>query len=82
MDSIKQKIRQLFDKDTRRGRAMRTILQALIALTSAAGALLAMPAFAEFVTQNEYLTISALATWIGVVTYLQNWLEDFREGIE
>lgn len=72
----------LFDKNTRRGRAMRTALQVLVSMLSFLGALFALPEFADLVTSEGYVTVGTLAAWTGVIAYLQNLLEDLREGIE
>jgi len=69
-------IKSLFSKNTKRGRAVRTTLQALIAIFSFALGLLMIPGLADGL-QSAGIGIQAttLAVWVGVVSYIYNALE-------
>lgn len=72
MDTIKS----FFSKDTKRGRAVRTALQALIAILSFVLGMLALPGLADTL-QSAGIAVQAstLAAWTGIVSYVYNALE-------
>lgn len=72
MDTIKW----LFDKNTRHGRGLRTALQALFGILTFLVGLVAIPGLGALLADNNIVTVTTFATWVGVISYLQNWLED------
>lgn len=69
-------IKWLLDKNTRHGRGIRTALQAFLGVLTFIVGLLAVPGLADVLTANNVVTVSTLAAWVGVISYLQNFLED------
>lgn len=69
-------LRRLLDKNTRLGRGIRTALQAFLGVLTFAVGLLTVPGLADVLTANNVVTVSTLAAWVGVISYLQNFLED------
>ena len=66
----------LFSPYTKRGRALRTFLQALLAILSFSLGLITIPGFGELlVSLGVEVSATALAAWIGVISYLYNQLE-------
>ena len=69
-------IKSFFSKDTKRGRAVRTTLQALIAVFSFVLGLLAIPGLADTLQSAGIgLQATTLAVWVGVISYLYNVTE-------
>ena len=69
-------IKWLFDKNTRHGRGLRTALQALFGILTFLVGLVAIPGLGALLADNNIVTVTTFATWVGVISYLQNWLED------
>lgn len=73
-----EQIKKLFSKTTRRGRAIRTAIQALIGVTSFVLAIAGIPNVDQLFGQLGFeIQLPILAAWTGVVCYIQNALEDF-----
>jgi len=69
-------IKWLFDKNTRHGRGLRTALQALFGVLTFITGLVAIPGLGALLADNNIVTVTTFATWVGVISYVQNWLED------
>lgn len=69
-------IKWLFDKNTRHGRGLRTALQALFGILTFLVGLVAIPGLGALLADNNIVTVTTFATWVGVISYVQNWLED------
>jgi hypothetical protein len=69
-------IKSFFSKNTRRGRAVRTALQVLIAIFSFVVGLLLLPGLADGLQALGIgAQAAALATWAGIISYIWNALE-------
>lgn len=75
-------IKQVFDKNTSHGRAIRTALQAFIAIITFVSGLMAIPGFGGFLADNNVMTLATFGIWIGIVSYIQNALENFSLWLE
>lgn len=62
-------------------RSFRTALQALVALLTFIAGLIAIPGLADLLILNDLTTAASFATWVGILSYLQNALEDFLAGL-
>ena len=79
MDSLKQ----LFNKNTDHGRAIRTALQALVGLGSLIVGIFAIPGVYDLMgTLAPELQLAVVATWVGIISYLQNKLEQFLKHLD
>lgn len=70
----------IFDKNTSHGRALRTGLQAIVGLVSFIFGILTIPGLSNILADNNILSITAFGTWLGIITYIQNALEDILEN--
>jgi len=75
-------IKKIFDKNTTRGRAIRTALQGLVALVTFIYGLIIIPGVADVLAANNIATIASFTTWVGIITYVQNKLEDLWELVK
>lgn len=76
-------LKSFFSKDTKRGRAIRTGLQALIAVFTFVLGLLAIPGLADALQSAGIgVQASTLAAWTGVVSYLYNSLEQLLNWLK
>lgn len=71
--------KNIIDKNSPTGKGVRTTVQAFVGVTTWLLGLLAVPGVAEYLADNELFTITSLAVWIGVMTYLQNTAERVLE---
>ena len=69
-------LKWLVNKNTRHGRGIRTALQAFLGVLTFVVGLISVPGLADVLTANNVVTVSSLAAWVGVISYLQNFLED------
>lgn len=76
-------IASFFSSKTRHGRAIRTFLQVLLGLITFASGLLAIPGLLEaFQGSGLAVQASTFATWVGIVSYLQNALEALIKSLK
>ena len=76
-------IKQLFDKNSAHGRAIRTALQTLVALLALIIGLFAIPGVYDIMgTLAPELQLTAVATWVGVVTYVHNKIEQLLKHLD
>jgi len=69
-------IKSFFSKDTKRGRAVRTALQTLIAIFSFILGLLLLPGLADGLQALGIgVQATALAAWAGIISYIYNAIE-------
>ena len=68
-------LKKLFDKNTNHGRAMRSVLQGIVALVTFMIGFLAIPGIGEYLATNEIMTFATFGMWLGVITYIHNTLE-------
>lgn len=69
-------IKWIFNKETRHGRGIRTGLQFVYALLTFVAGLIIIPGVSELLLENQLVTAASFATLVGVISYLQNLLED------
>lgn len=78
MDTLKS----FFSKNTKRGRAVRTAIQSVLAIFTFVIFMLAMPGLAEALQEGGIgVQAGTLAAWHGVVSYLYNALESLLEWL-
>lgn len=74
-------IKKLFDKNTRHGRGLRTALQALYGVLTFFAGLMLIPGLSDVLAANNIVSVASFATWIGIISYLQNFVEDVIKEI-
>ena len=76
-------IKSFFSPKTRRGRAIRTFFQALLGILTFVAGFLMIPGFNDVLASGGVvLQASAIAGWIGVISYLQNAFEAFLKYLD
>lgn len=76
MEEVQKHIKGLVSPTTRRGRAIRTALQAFISIGTFLYGLLTIPGLEQFLyDQGAISTLGAFSVWTGVVAYIQNAAE-------
>ena len=76
-------IKLLFSRTTRRGRALRTVLQAIVGITSMLLGFVAIPGFYDWITTLDMpVQVATMSMWVGVISYLQNLIEDFLKWLD
>lgn len=69
-------LRSLVSTKTRRGRAIRTALQGMVALLSFMLGLLTIPGFGDYLSNVGFeAQVASFGVWIGIISYLQNATE-------
>jgi len=68
-------LKSFFSANTKRGRAVRTALQAFVALLSFIFGILTIPGLSDTLAQNNLVAVSTFAVWTGVISYLYNAAE-------
>ena len=68
-------LKALFSPTTRRGRAVRTALQGIVALSTFLVGILTIPGLQELLDTSGTVSIATFGVWIGVVSYIQNAAE-------
>ena len=70
-----EQIKLLLSPTTRRGRAVRTALQGIVALSTFLVGILTIPGLQELLDTSGTVSIATFGVWIGVVSYIQNAAE-------
>ena len=74
-------LKSFFSKDTERGRAVRTGIQAALAVLSFLYGFITIPGLGDFLASSGIVTAGTFVTWVGVVSYLYNKLEQFFDWL-
>lgn len=69
------KAKSLFSSSNGLGRTVRTTLQAFVGILAFLTAIILVPEVQDVLVKNNLLSVSALATTIGVIAGLQNAVE-------
>ena len=69
------KVKSLFSSSNGLGRSVRTTLQAFVGILAFLSALILVPEVQDVLLTNNILSVSALATTIGLIAGLQNAVE-------
>jgi len=82
MDYSKYLLNYLFDKQTKHGRVIRTIFQALLGVFSFVVVIGAAPGLYDLLASSNSHVLVSLPAWIGFISYLYNqveaWWEKFK----
>lgn len=73
---------KLFDKNTKLGRGIRTALQVALALMTFLLGFTFIPGLSDLLANNGVITVASFATWTGIISYVQNALEDLWELVK
>lgn len=61
-------------------KGLRTGLQAVFGLVIFLGGMLTIPEVGSFLTENNFLSIGTYGVLVAVISYLQNFLEDYLKN--
>lgn len=70
----------MLDKNKNWVKGLRTGLQAVFGLVVFLGGMLTIPEVGSFLTENNFLSIGAYGMLVAVISYLQNFLEDYLKN--